>query len=94
MADLVEAKVTTVETTAAPTKTDTNPQKQITETTVEVTPGARTSEFWLAALTTVVGLGLLVYGAIEKREDLVTWGGILSGVSTGAYSAARGLAKK
>lgn len=56
-------------------------------------PGIKTTEFWMAMATLVVGLGLIVYGAIDSNDDAKTTGVMLMSVATGGYSISRGLAK-
>lgn len=54
----------------------------------EQKPGIRTSEFWLAGVTSTVGTILL---AVPGKEAI---GGILMAISVLAYALSRGLAKK
>ena len=62
--------------------------------TTSVSPGARSSEFILTLVSTIIGALMMAYGAYKGNDSMVMLGGSMSGVSTGAYSLSRGLAKR
>ena len=57
-------------------------------------PGVQTSEFWQANIALLVGVGLMVYGIMQKNDAIIALGVTLSGISNGAYAISRGLAKQ
>jgi TRAP-type C4-dicarboxylate transport system permease large subunit len=53
-----------------------------------VKPGIKTTEFWIATLTTISTVGGALAGALPPSTA-----GIVAAIASGAYSIARGLAK-
>ncbi len=66
------------------------PQKK----TAEPKPGAKTTEFWITAVTQVLALILGLYGAYSSNDSLVQAAAALSGGTGGLYAISRGIAKK
>lgn len=64
----------------------------ITQTTYKC--GHMTTEFWLSLPVVLAGMFLVVWGAIKGDTAIITIGGGLAGLPSGAYSLSRGLAKR
>ena len=61
---------------------------------MEIKPGWKTTEFWLSAAATVIGL-LFASGAIAEGGQADRWLGLVaSALASLGYSVSRGLAKK
>lgn len=64
-----------------------------TETNPSVKPGYKTSEFWKSLIMSMAGVGLVVYGAVESKADVMDIGLLLAGIPVAGYAVSRGLAK-
>lgn len=60
---------------------------------MDIKAGWKTTEFWLAIICLLFGLGLISYGTINKDPAASETGQWLAGIALGGYSMARGLAK-
>lgn len=58
-------------------------------------PGFKTTEFWVALLTSIIGLGALfgVVGPEQQGELVQASGGLVAAITTAAYAVSRGRAK-
>lgn len=64
-----------------------------TPTKNEPKPGVRTSEFWTSVIASTAGIGLVVYGAVQDKSEVMDIGLIMAGISIPAYAISRGIAK-
>ncbi len=60
---------------------------------METKPAVQTTEFWKSLSTMIVGAGILALGLYKANDTLVYTGMALLGVTSGAYSLSRGMAK-
>ena len=58
-----------------------------------MTPGMRTSEFWLAVLVVSIGAGMVVAGAILGRDSLIAAGTLQQSAVALAYTLGRSKTK-
>lgn len=58
-----------------------------------MTPGMKTSEFYMSLVSIVIGIALLVMGAIRGDQNMISTGAAMIAGSAGAFSVARGIAK-
>lgn len=61
---------------------------------IENKPGFRTTEFWQTTIAQLAGVILMVTGLKARDTELILIGAGLAGISNGAYSLSRGMAKK
>ena len=60
---------------------------------MDTKPGYKTTEFWIAVPTAVVGLGMIAFGAYKGSETMMTVGMTLLSTASAGYGISRGLAK-
>lgn len=65
----------------------------ITPSSTDTKPGWQTTEFWKSMLVTAAGLVIAIIGVVQKDMTILSIGLGAAGLSTGAYSISRGLAK-
>ena len=56
--------------------------------------GIKTSEFWLSLISTIAGIGLIIYGVVVDKDNAVMIGGVLAGLPTSAYTVGRSVIKR
>lgn len=61
---------------------------------VETKPGTKTTEFWQSIIVGAIALLVMAFGMWKGSDGVVGFGSILMGMSQGAYSVSRGLAKQ
>lgn len=87
----VAAKVETVKTFNNNSTEDRTTQ---TTSTTTIQPGYKTSEFWQSMIVTVAGAACFVWGVVKSDNSAMMAGLGVMGVSSGAYSLSRGVAKR
>lgn len=65
-----------------------------TTSSTTIQPGYKTSEFWQSMIVTAAGATAFVWGIVKGDNSAMMAGLGVMGISSGAYSLSRGVAKR